>query len=286
MTLVLRTTLGKHAHVRPLVEGRVSSPRIAFEFIDIEPLPKAFRQMVRGDDIDVSEMAVVTHLLAHHYRKPITGLAIPLWSRLPHTNLVCTAEGDVIGPRDLENRKVGVRAYAQTSGVWVRGVLETEYRVDLDSITWVTMEDAHLSEYDDPPGTVRNESPKGLRELMIEGELAAIMGERVVDPSGIRTVIPDAEEAGAAWVERVGLFPINHILAVRNTLLEANPWLAGELMELFTEARRLAVEDGAAPPPVYGFEANRASLQLLLDFSHRQRITPRRYEAEELFVRL
>lgn len=283
--LVLRTALGKHAHVAPLRDGRVTSDRITFDFVDIEPLPKAFRLMVRGNDLDISEMAVVTHLMAHHFGKPFIGLAIPLWSRLPHTNLVCVEGAGVSGPKDLEGRRVGVRAYGQTSGVWVRGVLESEYGVDLDKITWGTMEDSHLEEYVDPPSCIRYTPPPALRDLMIQGEFAAIMGERVVDPTGIRTVIPNATEAALDWIGRTGLFPINHGLVVRNALVEAHPWLAPELMDLFTRARDIAVaEDGAEAPPPYGLEANLASLQLAFDFSARQLITPRRYAAEELFL--
>lgn len=285
--LLLRTALGNHAHVRPLADGRVSSSRVTFEFRDYEPLPKAFRAMVRGDELDMSELAVVTHLLAHHYAKPLTGLAIPLWSRLPHANLVCPVDSAIREPKDINNTKVGVRAYAQTSGVWVRGIIKDDYGVDLNSITWLTMEDAHLSEYTDPTNTVRNDKSVGLRDLMISGELSAIMGERVVDPSGIRTVVPDGDKAAEAWIERTGIVPINHVLTVRNELLADHPWLAGELMELFEEARRVAIEeDGAAPPPAYGLEANRRSLQLAFDYSADQQVTPRRYEVDELFVRI
>ncbi|MBB3595838.1 4,5-dihydroxyphthalate decarboxylase [Rhizobium sp. BK529] len=285
--LLLRTALGKHAHVKPLVDGRVSSSRVTFEFRDYDPLPKAFRTMVRGDELDVSELAVVTHLLAHHYAKPLRGIAIPLWNRLPHANLVCPVDSAIREPKDLNNTKVGVRAYAQTSGVWVRGIIKDDYGVDLDSITWLTMEDAHLSEYTDPANTVRNDRSMGLRELMMTGELSAIMGERVVDPSGIRTVVPEGDKAAEAWIERTGIVPINHVLTVRNALLDAYPWLAGELMELFEEARRVSIEeDGATPPPAYGLEANRRSLQLAFDYSADQQVTPRRYEVDALFVRI
>lgn len=282
--VVLRTALGKHAHVKPLREGRVSSERIKFEFSDYDPLPKAFRLMVRGSELDLSEMAVVTHLMAHHHGRKFTGLAIPLWSRLPHNNLVCPADSPLGGPKDLEGKSVGVRAYAQTSGVWVRGVLESAYGVDLDSIRWLTMEDSHIPEYEDPPIAVRNQTGKGLRELMNEGELAAIMGERVVDPGGIRTVVPDADATARAWVEDTGMFPINHTVVVRSELAEAHPWLAAELVELFEESRRVAVAEGAEPPPAYGREANRKSLQLLLEFSARQAITPRLYDVDELYI--
>jgi 4,5-dihydroxyphthalate decarboxylase len=225
--------------------------------------------------------------LAHHYGKPITGIAIPLWSRLPHANLVCPIDSPIGNPRDLENTKVGVRAYAQTSGVWVRGILKDDYGVDLNSITWVTMEDAHLVEYEDPDICVRNDKPMALRALMMAGELSAIMGEREVDPSGIRTVVPNGDDVARAWIERTGIYPINHVLTVKNSLLDAHPWLAQELMDMFTEARRIAVEeDGATPPPEYGLEANRRSLQMAFDFSADQRVTPRVYSVDELFYPL
>jgi 4,5-dihydroxyphthalate decarboxylase len=282
--LILKTALGKHAHVAPLKDGRVTSKRVTLVFHEFEPLPDAFRTMVRGGDLDVSEMAVVTHLLAHRFGKPITGIAIPLWSRLPHVNLVCAPESDITGPKSLEGRLLGVRAYAQTSGVWVRGILQNDYGVDLGSIRWLTMEDAHLTEYDDPGFCMRNAGGKGLRQLMLDGELAAIMGERVVDPGGIRTVIPDAEGAAHDWIERNGHGAINHILSVKSDLLRQHDWLAAELSRMFNEAREIAIGEGAEAPPDYGVEACRASLQMCLDFSAEQQITQRRYFVDEMFV--
>jgi 4,5-dihydroxyphthalate decarboxylase len=149
------------------------------------------------------------------------------------------------------------------------------------------MEDAHLAEYKDPSIAVRNASSLALRPLMMAGELSAIMGEREVDPSGIRPVIPDAEKTAKAWIARTGIYPINHVLTLRNALLADHPWLAQELMELFEEGRRIAVQDdGAVPPPAYGLEANRASLQRAFDFSAEQQITERAYKVDELFCRI
>jgi 4,5-dihydroxyphthalate decarboxylase len=282
--LVLRTALGRHDHLRPLRDGRVASDRLRMEFVDFDPLPKAFRRMVREGDLDLSEMAVVSHALAVDHGKPIVALAIPLWSRLPHTNLVCMSNSSVTGPKDLEGTRVGVRAYAQTSGVWVRGLLQTEYGVNLGRITWVTMEDAHVSEYADPSGVVRNTRPGGLRQLMMDGDLAAIMGERIVAPQGVRTVISDAKTAAQMWVRKSGIMPVNHILAMKTGLLAENPWLIRELYELFETARRAAVADGAEPPTEYGLGANRRSLQLLLDFCFDQNVLSRGYNVDEMFV--
>lgn len=282
---VLRTAIGRHAYVEPLRDGRVTSDLLQLDFVDIEPLPKAFRAFVNGADLDVSELAVVTYLLARDRGRPIQGIAIPLWSRLPHTNLICPTDSGIASPSDLNGRTVGVRAYAQTSGVWVRGILAHEYGVDLDSICWGTMEDAHLPEFVDPPNSRRYPATPPLRELMLTGEFAAIMGERTVDPSGIRTVIPDATAQAREWIARTGIEPINHILAVRDELVHHYPWLPAELARMFNLARSLT-EGGDTMPPPYGLAHNERSLQRCFDYAYEQAVVPMHYSADELFIHL
>src|SRR5258706_13901712 len=158
--LVLRTAIGKHAHVQPLWKSTATSPRVMFDMIDIGPLPNVFRRMVRTLEFDLCEMALTTHALAIAHEKPITALPIPLWRHFHHNSLICPQGSTLRGPGDLAGRKVGVRAYSQTTGVWIRGILETEYGLDLDSVTWVTLEDAHVAEYRDPANVVRAESGK------------------------------------------------------------------------------------------------------------------------------
>ena len=279
--LVLRAVIGKHDHVKPLRDGTVTSDRVRLDLEEIDPLPKAFRRMVRSLEFDVCEMALTTHALAYRFGKPITALPITVWRRLHHGNLVCAANSSVQGAADLTGKRVGVRAYSQTTGVWIRGILQHEYGVDLDSITWVTIEDAHVDEYRDPPNAVRAEGGKGLRDLLLSGELAAIMGERTVDPADVRPVIPNADKEAAEWLRRTGVFPVNHIVAVRSELLAEHPWLADELMALFTEAKRKsgAGDDGLP----YGLEPNRLSMQMLLDFAAEQKLTPRAYQVDEIF---
>ena len=277
--LRLRCALGKHEHVAPLKDGRVRSDRVAFEFVDFEPLPKAFRTMVRGGDLDVAEMALTTHLLADAAGKPLSALPIPLWRRLHHANLVCRADSAIAGPRAFAGGRVGVRAYAQTTGVWLRGILATEYGLDPDTVTWVTMEDAHVAEYRDPSNCERAAPGSSLRDLLNAGDLLAIMGERDVDPAGVRPVIADADAAGEDWSRRTGVFPVNHIVSVRSSLLAEHPWLAGELMDLFERAR--LVSGGHEPP--YGLEPNRAPMQMLLDFAFAQHLTARPTTVDEVF---
>jgi 4,5-dihydroxyphthalate decarboxylase len=280
--IILKTSLGRHDYVRPLKDGAITSERIQFDFVEYDPLPKAFRAMVRGADIDVGEIAITTHLLALEFKKPLSGIPIQLWRRLHHSNLVCLTGSDIRSPKDLEGKKVGVRAYSQTTGVWIRGILKTQYGVDLDRITWVTIEDAHVAEYQDPPNAVRNVSGKSLREMLFSGELAAIMGEREVDPSNVRTVVPNAAAEAEEWSRRTGLFPVNHVLAVRTELLLQYPWLRDELMRVLDESRIRSGAKGVAAMP-YGLDPNRHAMQTLCDFAADQKLTSKVFQLDEVF---
>ena len=298
--LVLKTAIGTHEHVRPLWEKAVGSDRVSLDMLRIEPLPRVFRRMVRDLEFDLCEMALATYALAYRFDKPIAALPIGLWRRFHHDNLICAKESKLSGPRDLANGRIGVRAYSQTTGVWLRGILRHEYDLDIDAITWVTLEDAHVGEYQDPPNVVRASKGKGLLDLLLSGEVDAVMGLRQANPEEVRPLIPDVGAATAAWYRKTGVFPINHVVAVKKELIEEHPWLPEEITSLFTkakvQARRDGTESAAAAnaelakmlgndPYPYGLEDNRAAAQMLLDFCAEQHLTARAYSVDEIFAR-
>jgi 4,5-dihydroxyphthalate decarboxylase len=283
----LRTAIGRYPHVLPLWQGEAASERVAFDLVGVDPLPPAFRRMVRDLEFDLCEMALTTYAQAAACDKPLVGLPIPLWRNFHHAALICRRDSGLRGPAELAGRKVGVRAYSQTTGVWVRGILEDEYGLDPESVTWVTSEDAHVAEYRDPPNVQRAAPGTGLLELLMTGEIDAAIGLRTADPAAVRTVIPDAEAAALDWYRRTGVSPVNHVVVLKRDLAAQHPWLAAEIMSLFERAKGLARQrSGTAEGPdthPYGLAPNRRSMQMLLDFSARQKLTPRAYRAEELF---
>jgi 4,5-dihydroxyphthalate decarboxylase len=172
-----------------------------------------------------------------------------------------------------------VRAWSQTTGVWVRGVLRDEYCVAPDSMTWVTEEDAHVQQFPDPPFVERITPGQDLRAMLLSGEIDAAVALAGLDASQVRTVIPDADVAAAEWQRKTGVYPINHVVVVKDALLAAYPWLAGELMRLFMAAR--GAMDNAV---LYGIEANRPAIELLMRYAAEQKLIPRAYRVNELFV--
>lgn len=275
--LRLRTALGKSPLVRALKDGAVSSDRVGFEFVEIDPITRAFRRQTRGMEFDLCEIALTTHAQARAYGKPITALPVVLLRGLHHGALMCRADSPLRGPADLVGKRIGVRAWSQTTGVWVRGVLHDEYGIAPDSMTWITEEDAHVQEFTDPPYVKRMAQGQDLRSLLLSGGVDAVIAVAGLDPAEVRTVIPAADAVAREWSRRTGVFPINHVVVVKDALLAAHPWLADELMRLFVAAK------GDAPVP-YGVEANRAAIELLMRYATRQGLIPRPYRVEELFA--
>ena len=245
--------------------------------------------MVNDLAFDVSEMALVTYLLARAFGRRLVGVPVVLMRNCPHAAIVCNVKSGIRGPQDLAGRTVGVRAYTQTTGVWVRGVLQEQFGVDLDTLTWVTLEDAHVDGYKDPSNVIRSNSGKSLADLLVAGEIDAAVGIETAGHPDLRPLIPDAERAEAEWSQRTGIYPINHILVVREEIADAHPWVKGELFALFEAAKQMSLgrldADRAASKAglSFGLEPNRAAIEAVARYAFDQRITPRVFTAEELF---
>jgi 4,5-dihydroxyphthalate decarboxylase len=283
--LVLRTALGAYPHTRALRDGRVASDRLRLDFADVSPVNRAFAPMVREGRYDVSELAIATALQAKAHGKPVVALPVTVAARFQEAALLCRADSDVRGPADLAGRRVGVRAYSQTTGMWLRGVLADEHGVPPDAMRWVTFEDAHVAEAADPAWAERAPPGKELLPMLRAGELdAVIVGNDVPDDPGLRTVFPDPAAAGAAFLRRHGFVPVNHVVVVRRELAEGRPELVAELLRLFRAAKAAGppAPDGPDPLPA-GRAALRPAVGLASRYAHEQGLLPRRLDADEIW---
>jgi 4,5-dihydroxyphthalate decarboxylase len=291
--LTLRSAIASYPHAVALKDGTVTSDRVRLDFEEMPQITRAFRRMVRTLDFDLCEIALTTLAQAHAHAKPIIGLPVVLMRGFHHGALVCRSDSPIRGPQDLAGKRVGVRAYSQTTGIWLRGILQSDYAVRPESVTWVTAEDAHVLEYHDPPNVQRIAQGQDLTAMLMAGEIDAGIALTGLDPAQVRTVIPDADAAAAAWYARTGAYPVNHVVCVKRALLEDHPWLEAELMAMFLRAKQAAREpsaeqrwqsivgDDVLP---YGLAANRRGIELCLDFAAQQGLTPVAYRPETLFA--
>jgi len=273
----MQIAIGTYDHTKGLKDGSVSAPGLSFDFVEVSPITRAFRQMAVDQAYDVSEMALVTYMLARVYDKPIVGLPIVLVRSSLLPGLVTAADSPITDPRDLAGKTLGIRSYTQTSGVWVRGILQDGFGLDLGSLKWVTFEGAHLDEYKDPANVSRAAADKNMADMVKSGELAAAIGLPLAD--GLRTLVPDAAKAEADWAAKSGVRTVNHIVTVKKSLVSSNPGLIQELTDLFERARGA---NGASVPPI-GIEPNRKAFETLARFAHEQGVTPKQLTLDELF---
>jgi 4,5-dihydroxyphthalate decarboxylase len=280
--LTLRTNLADYPVTMALKQGRTSSPLVNFDFRGPKTAHDGFKPMVRENAYDAGELAIVTFLQAKAFGKPYVLLPAPISGRFQHHCIGYSIAFGEQEPQDIEGSKVGVRTYAQTTGLWVRGILQHEYGVDLDKVTWLTIDEAHLAEHQDPPNCQR--LPRGVKldQMMLDGEIAAaILGNDMPNDPRIRTLIPDAPAAAQTWYQREGVIPINHMFVVHSDLPRQRPDVVRELFRMIVESR--AAAPASAPIPPFGVEANRKALEMAIDWSVEQKIIPRRLEVDELF---
>jgi len=303
--LKLRIVTRTQGNNRALKDGTVKPRTCEFEFIEVDPLIDAFRRMVRGLEFDVCEMAMTTYITARAHGKRITGLPIFLARAFHHGAVVYNTRSGIMGPKDLEGRRVGVnRGYTVTTGLWARGVLQHQYGVDLNTITWVLSGDEHVAEYRPPSNVVPIEKGKKMADLVASGELPAAIGLEIDSPD-VKPLIANAAEAGLEALRSRGHYPINHLMVVKDEVLEAHPNLAPDIFNAFAEAKRdyirrlqsgqirtpTRVDDlyrqvmeitGRDPLP-YGISPNRQALEDIIQFALEQRIITRPVTVEELF---
>jgi 4,5-dihydroxyphthalate decarboxylase len=282
----LQTLLGYHAHTAALKDGKVTSDLIDFDFADVKVSNTAFKPLVREAKFDVAELAIVTFLQAKAYNKPYVLIPATVVGRGQHHTIAYNPERGALKPSDLAGKRVGVRAYTQTTGAWVRGFLADDYGVPTEDIRWVTFEDPHLAEYKDPEFVSRAPDGKNIAQMLLDGEIdAAIVGDKIPDPR-LKPLVPDADAVAAQWALNHGGVPINHMMVVRDSIAKSRPDLVREIFRVVRESRNAVAptaDNGLSDPWRFGVEANRRSLDIIIDYSLRQKLIPRRYSVDELF---
>jgi 4,5-dihydroxyphthalate decarboxylase len=245
--------------------------------------------MCREPAYDVCEMAATTYFVAREHGRPFTALPIFLTRGFHHRAVLAREPGD---PRSLEGRRVGVnRGYTVTTGVWARGILATRYGVDLDAVTWVRTDAEHVAEFEPPANVVDLAPGVDLGQAALDGDLAAAVGD--VRTPGLVPLLADAQEAAEREARERRTWPVNHLVVVRDELLEHAP----AIFRAFEQAKDLYVQSGeleplharaaelvGGDPLVYGLEPNRAVVEELIEHALRQRILARRPAIDELFA--
>lgn len=253
----LATAFGRYEHTEALFAD-------ALFRIEAHPvISRAFAPMVRSQAFDVSEMAIATFLMARAAGSDLVLLPVVLAARTQNGALLRRAD-DTFGPGDLRGRRIGVRAYSQTTGMWLRGILSEESGLRPDDVRWVTFEDAHVATYRDPPWAERAPSGSDMLAMLRDGRLdAAIFGNELPPGDDLATVFADPDAAGRSFVARHGFTPVNHMVVLRAEVARREG-VARALFDRFRDAGNPFPSGRAALEPAVALAARYAADQGLL----------------------
>ena len=276
VALRLRTLLGDHPGTAALKNGSVKSDLVEFDFVEYSPTNRGFKPMVREGAFDVSEMAIVTYLMAKSFGKPMVLLPNVVLARFQHAYALYNAKSGTITPADLNGKRVGIRSFTTTTGAWLRGILANDYGVDLNSIDWVTFEDAHVAEFKDT--TKRAPAGKQIVQMLVDGELDAVLGEKSEHP-GLKPLFPDVAREEKSWFEKHRVMPINHMVVVSEALSARHPDVVREVFSLLQQSAARA----PAASPRFSAEELCRSLEMIIRYTAQQGLIPREFAVDELF---
>jgi 4,5-dihydroxyphthalate decarboxylase len=313
----LKIAIAEHPHTAAIRNGSIPIEGVDAEFVTVKPQIGAFRRMVRDVEFDVCELAPTTYIIARAYGAPFVGLPIFVVRRFHHGGMLVRPDAGIRTPKDLEGKKVGVRAYSVTTGVWLRQVLIDEFGVDASKVTWVVDDEEHVTQLELPPNVIHAPQGSSLADMMDSGELVAgLEGAAGIGRTGAPTggwqeveadypdLLPNAAELEAEYFARTGIYPMHGTIVVKDAVLAEHPWIAKSLYNAFDQAKKewlarldageattatdkkyLALREIVGHDPLpYGIEENRKTIEALEQTAFKQGLTPRRMAMHELFV--
>lgn len=311
----LKIAVAEHPHTSAIRSGAIPIEGVDAEIITVKPQIGAFRRMVRDVEFDVCEIAPTTYIIARAYGAPFVALPIFVVRRFHHGGLLVRPDVGIRTAKDLEGKKVGVRAYSVTTGVWLRQALMDDCGLDTSKVTWVVDDEEHVQQLKLPENVIHATRP--LADMMADGELVAgVEGAAGIGRTGNPTggwqeveadypdLLPNAAELEADYFRRTGVYPMHGTIVVKDSVLAEHPWVARSIYNAFRQAKDewLAKVNAEGPqnatdkkyvklmeivgpdPLPYGIEENRATIEALERTAFEQGLTPRRMSMDELFV--
>jgi 4,5-dihydroxyphthalate decarboxylase len=310
--LSLTLACGTYDINQALISGDVSPQGIDLTVLTY-PSPERHWRMSRNREFDVCELSL-GETIAHHGRGEFPLVAVPAFPhrRFRHGFIFVNTAAGVRVPKDLDGRRVGLRTWTTTAGLWARGILQDDHGVDLSSIDWVCQDDEDVAL--DLAGRYRlRRAPAGdsVVAMLERGDLDALIYPDPLesiergDPRVAR-LFPDSRAAEIDHFSRTGFFPLMHTVVIQAPIVEAHPWVARNIHDAFVASKdraframrdprrvslawfREALEEQervlGRDPWSYAFEPNRAALEAMIRWSHEQAIIARPFPAEELFA--
>jgi 4,5-dihydroxyphthalate decarboxylase len=310
----LTLACGDYEIMRALKEGTVRPDGIDLKVVTAMDSPTRHWRFLRGHEFDVAEVSSSSYIAARDNDHPFRAIPVFPHRRFRHGFAFVNNGKGIRAPKDLIGKKVGVKFFLNSAALWLRGILQHEYGVPFKSIDWYTDLDEDVAEAAFPADLRLNRVPpaKSIVGMLVDGELDAILHPDIIRPlrekdPRVGRLFPNYKAEEAAYFKKTGIYPIMHVIGIKQEIVEKYPWVAVNLYQAFNEAKAAAMrrmENPRIAPIVWYREAweeqeeifqsdpweygltqrNRHNLETLVGYSHEQGLIKRRIPLDELFL--
>lgn len=308
----LRLTLacGSYDLLRALIDGSVSAAGIDLNVLTMAS-PERHGRMLRHEEFDACELSLVAYLVAWDQGRSFTAIPVFPHRRFRHRYMVKRTNCGIDKPADLNGKRVGLDTLQNSAGLWMRGILQDHYGVDLKTIEWWCQEEEDVP-FEPAKWLKVQRVPKGknIDQMLLDGELKGALYPETLPSIRNRSpevalLFPNPKEAEIDYYKKSGIFPIMHTVVIKNPILEQHPWVAVSLLHAFQKAKEVCYEEmkdprklalvqakeameeqdaifGSDPWP-YNLEDNRKALEAAVRYEYDQGMMRKRPKIEELF---
>jgi 4,5-dihydroxyphthalate decarboxylase len=318
--LFLTVACEDYDRTRPLKDGRIKPEGIELNYL-VMPVEEIFWRMMKYEEFDVSELSMGAFLIAAaHGRRPFVAIPVFPSRTFRHRCIFVNSAAGIEKPEDLRGKRVGVPEYSMTAAVWLRGLFEHEYGIAPREIYWIQAGEEQPGrkdrvDFEMPPGIrIERKSDRTLNEMIASGEIDAMISPRmptcfVENPARVRRLFPNYKQVEKDYFQKTGLFPIMHVIVIKRSIYEKEPWVAQTLYKAFCAAKELCMRElydtnvlrislpwtsaeyeqtrdlMTADYWPYGLAPNRGNLETLHGYLFEQGLIKQKLNLDELFAR-
>jgi len=308
--LKLCLACGSYDFLSPLITGAVTPAGIDLNVLTMAS-PERHSRMVRYEEFDICELSLVSYILAWDRGRAMTAIPVFPHRRFRHAYMFKRMDCGIEKPSDLNGKRVGLDTLQNSAGLWMRGLLQDHYGVDLKSIEWWCQEEEDIPFEPAQWMNVHYVSKgKDINQMLLDGELEGALYPETL-PSikngspRVGLLFPNTKEAEIDYYRRSGHFPIMHTVVIKNEILERAPWVGISVLRAFQKSKEICYERMRDPrnfalvwmkelmqeqealfgpdPWPYNLEANRSELEAIVRYEYEQGIIRKRPKIEELF---
>ena len=305
---------------RAIKDGRIKPEGIEINYL-VMSVEEIFWRMMKYEEFDISELSMGAFLTAAaRGRRPFVAIPVFPSRTFRHRCIFVNTASGIGRPEDLRGKRMGVPEYSMTAAVWLRGLFEHEYGIPPSEIHWIQAGEEQPGrkdrvDFEMPPGVrMESKNDRTLNEMIGSGEIDTMMSPRMPTcflegASNVRRLFPNYRQAEMDYFAKTGLFPIMHVIVIKRSIYEKDPWVAQTLYKAFCEAKDVCMRElydtnilrvslpwtsaeyedtrglMTADYWPYGLIPNRMNLETLHEYLYEQGLIRQRLNLEELFAR-